>query len=287
MRKKFKYQGGLTKQICRRIAEYHKRAFIKNWSVLKALPTKENSINFEIISFCGGSVIEDQIISIYSMLYYGGTPKKWTVYSDGSISEAQAKILEDLFSFVSVKRWDEYKIYEEVREVTEYLSYCPLAKKINIILGHPYQLQTIYIDSDILFYKNFSAYLQSGVLDSGLWFAPDAIGDVTQYFIHGETSMFPLNSGLLLLNKEFIAEDVYEYLRSLKGDYGYFSEQSSFEYAFRKQKASMLDPRQFVIDTADQFEFSYRYYPEDIAMRHYTGPVRHKMWQKNWKWHFV
>jgi hypothetical protein len=59
-----------------------------------------------------------------------------------------------------------------------------------------------------------------------------------------------------------------------------------FEYAFRKQGAQILDPRQFIIDTEDQFDFSMKYHPGDMAMRHYTGPIRHKMWQKGWKWHF-
>jgi hypothetical protein len=49
----------------------------------------------------------------------------------------------------------------------------------------------------------------------------------------------------------------------------------------------MLDPRQFIVDSADQFDLSLKYYPENIAMRHYTSPVRHKMWQNGWKWHFV
>ena len=48
----------------------------------------------------------------------------------------------------------------------------------------------------------------------------------------------------------------------------------------------MLDPRQFIIDSTDQFDFALKYYPESIAMRHYTSPVRHKMWQRGWQWHF-
>ena len=288
MRKKIKYQSGITKFLCQQQAERNKKDFGKDLSKPENyLVLKSHEINFEIFSFSGASGFQDQILSIYSLLFYAGVPIKWTIYSDKSYTEEQKEIFKKLFPFVTVKYWDTYNHFNDNKLVKEYLAISNMAKKLNVILGHDYEHQTIYLDSDIVFYKNISAYLSSHLLSSGLWYVPDTLGDVNNYFSIERESIYPLNAGLLVLNNTFDFGDIYKYFENLKGNYNYFSEQSSFEFAFRKQGANMLDPRQFIIDTSDQFDFSLKYYPENIAMRHYTGPVRHKMWQKGWKWHFI
>ena len=286
MRNKLKFQGGLTRLFCRKKAEINKKAFGRHPSFPDNLLLKSHELNFDIISFSGLSNFEDQLLSIYSLLYYAGKPFKWTIYSDKSYTEAHKEIFQKKFDFVEVKEWDVYDHHIKIKPINDYFKVCPLGKKLNIILGHDCTRQTIYLDSDIIFYKNIPYYLNNTLLSKGLWYVPDALGDVSQYFFKERESIYPLNSGLLIYNNSFIAEDIYEYLENLKGEYCYFSEQSSFEYAFRTQGANMLDPRQFVIDTSDQFDFSMSHQPTDIAMRHYTSPVRHKMWQKGWKWHF-
>ncbi|OCX54556.1 hypothetical protein BEL04_09985 [Mucilaginibacter sp. PPCGB 2223] len=288
MRKKIKYQGGITKALCQRKAERNKREFAKGINAIDiSAMTNPETVNFEIISFSGASGFEDQVLSIFSFLVYAGTPVKWTIYSDKSYSQEQKQAFKNKFPFAAVVDWDEGKYIRENQLLADYLKECHLAKKLNAILSHPYDRQTIYIDSDILFYKNFAGYLESGLLDKGLWYAPDTMwgNNAANYFKHKTTSIYPLNSGLLIMDQSFNKADIFEYLESLKGKYHYFSEQSSFEYAFRKQDANVLDPRQFIIDTADQFDFATKYHPDEIAMRHYTGPVRHKMWQNGWEWH--
>lgn len=288
MRKKIKYQGGLTRMLCRQQAAKNKEIFGKNVLLPKQLLTfKNNSIDFDVISFSGSANFEDQVLSIYSFLYTAGTPVKWTIYSDKTYTKEQKHALQKQFPFVEVADWDVYDFYKGDKHINEYLSVCAMAKKINLIVGHQYRRQTIYLDSDVIFYKNFTHYINGPFLKTGLWYASDALGDVTEYFSLPRDSMYPLNSGLLILNDTFDRSDISVYFENLKGTYGYFSEQSSFEYALRKQGAHMLDPRQFIIDSADQFDFAMKYFPEDIAMRHYTSPVRHKMWQLGWKWHFA
>jgi len=288
MRKKIKYQGGITKALCQRKADKNKRAFSKNIDSIDVTAiAAPKSVGFEIISFSGASSFEDQVLSILSFIAYAGTPVKWTIYSDKSYTQEQKQVFKNKFPFAAVADWDEGKYIRENQLLADYLKECHLAKKLNVILSHPYNRQTIYIDSDILFYKNFPAYLDGGLLDKGLWYAPDTMWgpNAAHYFDKRPTSIYPLNSGFLILDQSFNKADVFEYLESLKGKYHYFSEQSSFEYAFRKQGADVLDPRQFIIDSGDQFDFATKYRPDEIAMRHYTGPVRHKIWQNGWKWH--
>lgn len=81
MIKKLKYQGGATRLICRKQAELNKQAFGKNTSSPEdELILKANILDFDIISFSGISNYEDQILSIYSLLYYAGKPFKWTIF---------------------------------------------------------------------------------------------------------------------------------------------------------------------------------------------------------------
>lgn len=287
MRKKIKYQGGITKAWCQWLAGQNKKQFRKDIDKID-ITDKVNpkSVDFEIISFSGAVSFEDQVLSIFSFLVYAGTPTKWVIYSDKSYTDEHKRIFKSKFPFVEVTDWDVFDLVRDNQVLSDYLKECHLAKKLNVILGHPYTRQTIYLDSDIIFYQNIDNYLKSGLLSKGLWYAPDTMwGNVDSYFINQVDSIYPLNSGLLILDKAFNTADSFEYLENLKGKFHYFSEQSSFEYAFRKQHANMLDPRQFIIDTADQFDFSAKYHPDSIAMRHYTTPVRHKIWQYGWKWH--
>jgi len=287
MKKKIKYQGGITKVLCQKQAELNKKSFRKKLAkidISSAINPKQ--IDFEIISFSGAASFEDQVLSIYSFLVYAGMPIKWVIYSDGSYSDEQKQIFQIKFPFVSILDWDVYDYVKNNKSFSDYMKECHLAKKLNVIIGHPYQHQTIYLDSDIICYKNIAGYLNSGLLSKGLWYAPDPMwGTVDGYFKTPKDSIYPLNSGFLILNKDFNPADIFEYFGNLKGNYHYFSEQSSFEYAFRKQNANLLDPRQFIVDSSDQFDFSTKHDPDDIAMRHYTTPVRHKIWQKGWRWH--
>ena len=42
--------------------------------------------------------------------------------------------------------------------------------------------------------------------------------------------------------------------------------------------AVAFDPKKFVLQLDDQFEFADRYAGPDLVLRHYVNPVRHKFW---------
>lgn len=288
MRKKLKYQGGLTKIICQQKAHRHKNAFKKKISESERFFTypTNNHLKFEVISFSGVSSFEDQLLSIYSLLINVGLPLSWTLYSDGSYTQQHIDVFKKEFPFIIIKNWNEGDKYLVNKYLHEYSKVCNLYKKINLIASHYSDHQLMYVDSDIIFYQNMLSYINSELLDTHFWYVPDAIGSVKKYFTLKPYDIYTLNSGLLFFNKHLNVGNIFEYLESLNGDYNYFSEQSSFDYAFKKQHAKILDPRQFIVDSSDQFDFSAKFRPDEIAMRHYTTPIRHKIWQNGWKWHF-
>ena len=80
-------------------------------------------------------------------------------------------------------------------------------------------------------------------------------------------------------------KNALDFYKVLDSKYEYFSEQTIINILLKDNSFMPLTPKTFILDTDDQFDFSYLYNPKQMAVRHYTGPVRHKMWQKGYKWH--
>lgn len=278
--KKIKYQGAVTKIIAEKIASYNKDKFLNNSKHIIQRISNSNKVDLDVISFSGTNSFADQLLSICSFIHYAGIPVSWTIYSDNTYASSQIDFFKQSFPFVSVVNWDVFHVYKDHSVLNDYLGFCHLAKKVNVILGHSYERQTIYTDSDVIFYKHFFSYLNNTGLKNSLCYIADASKDISE-------KRHALNSGFMVLNDAFDKQDVLIYFESLKNNFHYFSEQSSFDFAFKKQNANFLNPNQFIVDTSDQFDFSINYLPDSIALRHYVSPVRHKMWQYGWKWHFT
>jgi hypothetical protein len=119
------------------------------------------------------------------------------------------------------------------------------------------------------------------------WFLPDdAWGCLdSRYKAENTTQLYQVNSGFFLLNRELVnLTKGVNFLQSLNGKYEYFSEQTTYHILFKDNNFMPLDPRIFVLNSDDQFDFSYILPRNKMAIRHYTGTVRHKMWQRDWKW---
>src|SRR5476651_2234448 len=144
MRKKIKYQGGITKMICQKRAERNKKSFRKGLAAIDiSSMANTKQVDFEIISFSGAASFEDQVLSIFSFLVYAGVPAKWIIYSDKSYTEEQKQVFKSKFPFVSIVDWDVFDIVKESKTLSDYLKECHLGKKLNVIMGHPYNGQTI------------------------------------------------------------------------------------------------------------------------------------------------
>ncbi|MFP5042061.1 hypothetical protein [Parasediminibacterium sp. JCM 36343] len=241
-------------------------------------------IEVDMLSFSGKVSIPDQILSIFSFLYYVGLPTKWTIYTDKTYTEEDKKTLLSLFPFCEILDWDNSEPIDNV--IYDCNNKYFLAKKLNAIINHPKKGITIYADSDIIFYSKFKKYITSPLIKPDNWFMADTLSDDDSKWFT-ENAFTRLNSGFFLFNTDFDNNDLIIFLKSLNGDFNaYFTEQLAFEYAFQKQNAKSLDARTFILDTGDQFSFDTPYLPSHIALRHYTSPVRHKMWQYGWRWHF-
>ena len=149
---------------------------------------------------------------------------------------------------------------------------------------------TLFIDSDILFYEqaNVLELILTEKPQANGWFLPDfdwGCLDSRYKATHAE-QVYQVNSGFIFANIAFNSKkDSLELFKTFNFSYENFSEQT-FYHQLSKDNAFMpLPTKTFILDSGDQFDFSYLYNPKQMAVRHYTGPVRHKMWQKDYKWH--
>ena len=301
--RKLKYQGGLTKMITSRVGDKNKRKFGADIGEACALilgKIKSEPIDMDVVSFSSNRDFYDQLLSMLSFIRYVGMPSSWTVYSDGTHTSEQVNVLEEL-AFVQVQKTD-WQNVEELRAackpklqpyahvLTDYATKYPLGKKLYVYLNHAVTRPTLFLDADILFYKK--AFVFRSVLDDGSkgWYLPDCEwGNLdSRYKSKNKEEPYQINSGFFLLKQDIERLDEgLGFLQALNFEYEYFSEQNVFHILFRTNGFMPLDPRLFVLNSADQFDFSYTYERESIAMRHYTGPVRHKMWQRDWKWQLL
>lgn len=303
--KKLPGQGGLTKKITSWIGKVNREKFEKNLELDLANLVKEvnqkKPIEMEVASFSSRNDFCEQILSILSFVRYVGIPTKWTLYSDGSHTNQQISLIEKEFYFVKVKSIDfdaisslEAMCKDVIKPYHTYmLDYArnhAFGKRLFYYLNHAISKPTLFIDSDIMFYEkanSFEFLINEKPIANG-WYMPDVAWGCldSRYKAINNIQMYQVNAGLMLLCNEFREyKDGLEFYKILDSKYEYFSEQTIIHTLLKSNSFMPLPPKTFILDTADQFDFRYLYKPSEMAVRHYTGPVRHKIWQKSYKWH--
>jgi hypothetical protein len=303
--KKLPGQGGLTKKVATAIGKANRAKFSKeiesNWTNLLKNVNPKNPIAMEVVSFSSCNDYPEQILSILSFVKNLGVPLKWTIYSDGSHTDVQRKQMSNDFGYVEIKsiNWEGLTSIEEFccedlkpyhKYVLDYAQNHAFGKRLFYYLNHPINDPTLFIDSDILFYEKANAFeilINENPKANG-WFMPDAVWgclDSRYKETHLEQT-YQVNAGLMFVLKKFDNyKKALDFYKVLDSKYEYFSEQTIINILLKDNSFMPLTSKTFILDSGDQFDFSYLNKPKEMAVRHYTGPVRHKMWQKDYKWH--
>lgn len=264
------------------LAAANKANFRKELDVPALLATCSLKIDADVVSFSGFSSMYDQLFCIASFVVNVGHPISWTIYSDGTY---QQENIEELvaFPFVIVK-----EVNVENRKIKKgHLMAYPLLKKLQAFAEHSLKRRTIFCDSDILFFPAFRNY--EPVLQQYNWYLPDGDGCYfdEEFLKEKRPEMYGVNSGFFILNKPVTWTMALNYINDRlekKMNIGHWSEQTAIHLMMMaNQDSRPLDPRMFVLSGVDSFRI--RVCPDwrKIALRHFVGPVRHKMWQTNWK----
>lgn len=300
--KKIKYQGGLTKLLMSRLGKRNRQRFSNLTNEkLQAITQQfdEKQVDMEVLSMSSNKDFNEQLLSILSFQRYMGSPISWTVYSDGSHTDKQISDLETIFPYVKVVAIDfndpalvraamKERFLPYFDELLHYAQNSPYGKKLFYYINHEIQNPTLFIDSDILFYELASASFTKAKSDNvNGWYLPDQLWHCldSRYKSKNNPQMYQINSGFFLLNRELENIELgLDFLKSAQQKYEWFTEQTFFHILLRENKCQPFDPRVFILNSSDQFDISYGYKKNAIAIRHFTGPVRHKMWQRDWTW---
>lgn len=302
--KTIKGVGSLKILVARSIARVQKKRFekyINRKGALQALSTLSSNskiIDCEVISFSSNKDFSEQVLSILSFIRYVGTPAAWLIYSDGTHGDNEIEKIKAAFSFLKVIKEDvnnfqnDNYLRESLRpfkkELVHYAEKSPLGMKLLLYLNFKIKRTTIFLDSDVLFYEKSSCLQAMLQGKHGGWFLPDeAWGSLDSRFLNYTIAeSIQVNAGFFIALKDFTTvTEGLTFLKTLDFKYEYFSEQTIFHIIISNNNFIPLNTDVFKINSGDQFLLKYLCSPKNIAIRHYTTPVRHKMWQKNWYWH--
>jgi hypothetical protein len=303
---KIKYQGGLTKLIASKIGKKNRNKFLTfihnndnfKKTVNQLYKYNDTKIDTDVASFSSSYDFSEQVLSIFSFIKYVGKPISWIIYSDGSHTPLEIDLIENAIPWVKIIKYnldDESELVKKVKpallpwfnEFLDYAKHKPLGKKLFYYLNHTIERSTLFTDSDIIFYEKADLLKTHLDKQNAGYYLPDINwGSLdSRYTDNNQPQLYQVNSGFFIVNREIeILSEGLSYLKKYNFEYEYFSEQTIFHALFLNNGFVPLDPRIFIINVDDQFDFSNLCSRSNMAIRHFTGPVRHKMWQKNWKW---
>lgn len=245
----------------------------------------------------------------YSFLYWNSTKVELTISIDGFLSEDDVGKVLQIFPNCTILNGSD--LISELRNHPSIFSFCSssrFGRKFAGIATINQKSNIIYCDDDILFFsqsdqiRNWAEGISERsplyVVDSGS--AWNAKGDT----IYEEATVlgFPIdagfNAGFFLAPKKFFDLELcdqifssnrqYENGAPVEGHYNsrlykdgwdYAAEQSLTGYLYARSGGSQLSPELFLHSLDGLSFFSKDKAPyEDISLRHYVGPVRHRMY---------
>lgn len=243
---------------------------------IKVLDFDKN--DFKLITLCGKNGFDDLSLSIYSFIKTAGIPIFWKVYSDGTLTEKQIIILREIH-FIDVVQ---FTLENNDIKYQEYIHLYPTAMKL-FIMKYNTGFKHIFVDSDIVYFPRIKKYLHQFSLHS--FYIIDKSDDYLDKSLISNSLIYnPLNLGFIVLNSTLNFNEFFDCLDLAiqKNKITYWTDQTIFNNLFKKF-AFALPYNEFLTGGEDSFSFRHSYSYSDMCLRHFVGPVRHKMWQYNWE----
>jgi len=238
------------------------------------------TLPFDVFSYSGENMVPEQVASIRSLLRFAGRPKQFTVVSDGTHSERSLERLRRLDPCVRVSPAGDWQPQNIPPAATSYLSAHPTGKQLALIMSLPQKEPALYVDSDVLFFPG--AKMLSSLLVQrdapALYLADCRLSADERLYRSEDEKKNPVNTGVLFLTRKIDWSKSVGRLLELEGAPNFFTNQTMTHLAMTAAGAVAFDPKKFVLQLDDQFEFADRYAGPDLVLRHYVNPVRHKFW---------
>ncbi|WP_316832717.1 hypothetical protein [Pedobacter aquatilis] len=219
--------------------------------------------------------------------------KKWSqlpklvIISDGSITTEKIKhSLKFWKGAIQIKHWQESITYHQRKNRNAIKSYAelnPFGKKLAIILHYAEIKPVIWIDSDILFFKDFVPYFPNIDMKPACGGSADWKGSYDErlliFFNASADEYGSLNAGLVYAYGEDLYEKyrLEEAIKYIHPNYDFLSEQTIFAEIASDSFGILWN--QHIIGNYNSDNQSLRPTSGALIGRHYTSNVRHLFWR--------
>ena len=237
-------------------------------------------VPLDVFAYSGESSLPEQVASIRSFLKYVGRPNRFTIVSDGTLSDRGGDILQSIDSVISISASAQWQPKDLPTGIYRYLTTHPTGKQLALIMSLPVARPTLYVDSDVLFFPGALDLI--GLAQTGgapAYYLADCQLSADERLLRGDAEKDrPVNTGVLLLFEKLDWSLGIRRFLELEGPPTFFTNQTMTHLTVHANGALPFDPRKYVLQLDDQFVYPDRYASDDLALRHYVNPVRHKFW---------
>jgi hypothetical protein len=237
-------------------------------------------VPLDVLAYSGESSLPEQVASIRSFFKYVGRPNRLTIVSDGTLSDRGGDILQSIDSVISISGSAQWQPKDLPTGIYRYLTTHPTGKQLASIMSLPVAGPTLYVDSDVLFFpgaRDLIRLAQTG--GAPAYYLADCQLSADERLLRGDLEKDrPVNTGVLLLFEKLDWSLGIRRFLEIEGPPTFFTNQTMTHLTMHANGALPFDPRKYVLQLDDQFVYPDRYASDDLALRHYVNPVRHKFW---------
>jgi len=232
-----------------------------------------------VVTFSCERDLPEQVASLRALLRWGGRPDEAVVVSDGTHTAASRALLERVDPCVRVVHWRDLAGGDLPPSVRRYVEVSAMGKKLAVGLALPGDRPLVYVDADVLLLPAARAALPAALRRE----VPRYLLDPEDVYLDarllrpGEREQ-PLNAGFLLLPGPLDWSEPLARLARLDDEPAFHTEQTLVHLAVRAAGGRPLDPARWVVATDDMPLWQDRHRGPETVLRHYTSPVRHKLW---------
>lgn len=261
--------------------------YLLKYRKLKAI--KKPPVNLQVLMMTGRHHLPMLRFSVYAIAKNWASLPKLTIINDGSVDDHKIQAALNFWQGdLEILNWSVNANYHKQKGRTQLANYAaahPFGKKMAAILQYAEDSPTLWVDSDILFFKDPIAYLPA--VETGL--ICGATEDWFRAYDENVLSLLPpnnlhilsgMNAGMLFVYGEGIYEkfDIENMLLQIHPDYAFFTEQTIFAYIASTSLAILWD-NNTVKNTQEDNQELRVVVPEQLIARHYTSIMRQLFWR--------
>ena len=258
-----------------------RRAYSAMLPAIAARPIEPAAdLPLDVYAYSGEAALPEQVASIRSFLRHAGRPRKFTVVDDGTYSDRSLALLQRLDSSIVVSKANAWLPPNLSPPVQGYLTGHPTGKQLALIMSLPVAETALYIDSDVLFFRDAAALgsIPTRTEAPAEYLADCQLSGDERLFRSAAEKQNPVNTGVLVLHRKLDWSVSLARFVELDGAPTFFTNQTMTHLAMHANNAEPLDPEKFVLKLDDQFVFRDAHASPSLVLRHYVNPVRHKFW---------